>query len=113
MRSGEVLSSCDLVFHRGRSKAVGYLPLEKSRKFVCRDMLRTLNRWTGKANSHTTDNENRAEEAEAAKQEQLKKVKQGTNEWHDALASDSEADVRWEHLGSAAKVMRADLIVRR
>ena len=40
------------------------------------------------------DNENRAQEAEAAKQEQLKKVKQGTNEWHNALATNSEEDVR-------------------
>lgn len=30
---------------------------------------------------------------EAAKQEQLKKAKEGMNEWNDTLASDSEADV--------------------
>ncbi|GAM85119.1 hypothetical protein ANO11243_031230 [Dothideomycetidae sp. 11243] len=38
--------------------------------------------------------EGRAEEAEAAKQEQLRKQKEGKGEWHDALASDSESAVK-------------------
>ncbi|KAF4554751.1 Hypothetical protein D9617_3g018190 [Elsinoe fawcettii] len=39
-------------------------------------------------------NENRADEAERAKQEQLKKAKAGKGEWHDELASDSESIIK-------------------
>ncbi|KAF1821763.1 uncharacterized protein K489DRAFT_381755 [Dissoconium aciculare CBS 342.82] len=39
-------------------------------------------------------NENRAEEAEAAKQQQLKAQKEGKGEWKDTLASDSESIVK-------------------
>ncbi|KAF2152400.1 hypothetical protein K461DRAFT_268355 [Myriangium duriaei CBS 260.36] len=38
--------------------------------------------------------EGRAEEAEQAKQEQLRKQKEGKGEWHDTLASDSESIVK-------------------
>ena len=48
-------------------------------------------RWT---KSRRTDDENRAEKAEAHKQEQLKDVKEGKAQWKDELASDSESIVR-------------------
>lgn len=45
-----------------------------------------------------TDNENRAEEAEAVKQQQLREQKAGKGEWKDALASDSESAVSFPSL---------------
>ena len=39
------------------------------------------------------DNENRGEEAEAHKQDQLRKQKEGKGHWKDELASDSESIV--------------------
>ena len=38
-----------------------------------------------------TDNEDRAEEAEFHKQDQLQKQKEGKGQWKDELASDSES----------------------
>nr|POE51914.1 hypothetical protein CFP56_26121 [Quercus suber] len=46
------------------------------------------------ADGFSADNEGRAEEAEAHKQDQLAKQKQGKGEWKDALASDSESIVK-------------------
>lgn len=48
-----------------------------------------------------TDEEGRAEEVEAKKQEQIAKAKQGKGEWHEDLASDSESIVRHIIRGSS------------
>ncbi|KAK1808016.1 hypothetical protein LTR12_017622 [Friedmanniomyces endolithicus] len=49
------------------------------------------------------DNENRGEEAEAHKQDQLRKQKEGKGHWKDELASDSESIVKADRneMGSA------------
>lgn len=50
------------------------------------------------------DNENRGEEAEKAKHEQLKNQKEGKGEWHEGLASDSESIVKADkHEGGSTK----------
>jgi len=54
-----------------------------------------------------TDHEGRAEEAEAHKQEQLQKQKEGKGEWVDELASDSESAVRQKHTFSCLARKRA------
>lgn len=46
------------------------------------------------ADDVATDTENRAEEVEKKKQEQLSKQKQGKASWEEQLASDSESAVR-------------------
>nr|POE71989.1 hypothetical protein CFP56_11865 [Quercus suber] len=51
-------------------------------------------RVLGAGKESALHNENRAEEAEAHKQDQLAKQKQGKGEWKDALASDSESIVK-------------------
>lgn len=50
--------------------------------------------------ANLADKEGRAEEAEAKKQEQLKAVKEGSNEWTPELASDSEVAVSFNTLAN-------------
>ncbi|PNS18905.1 hypothetical protein CAC42_5444 [Sphaceloma murrayae] len=52
-------------------------------------------------------NENRAEEAEAAKQKQIRKQKEGKGEWHDELASDSESIIKADRgeMGNTAETI--------
>ncbi|PSK59342.1 hypothetical protein B9Z65_3666 [Elsinoe australis] len=47
-------------------------------------------------------NEDRAEEAERVKHEQIRKQKEGKGEWHDELASDSESIIKADR-GEAGK----------
>ena len=46
-----------------------------------------------------TDSENRADEVEKKKAEQLQKQKDGKGHWEEQLASDSESAVRFIHRG--------------
>ena len=60
---------------------------------------------TSAENALSVDNENRSEEAEYHKQDQLKKQKEGKGHWKDELASDSESIVSIHpraHVGTAA-----------
>ncbi|KAK8193071.1 uncharacterized protein BKA78DRAFT_294491 [Phyllosticta capitalensis] len=52
------------------------------------------NKKTEANTGRPTDQEGRAEEAEAHKQDQLRKQKQGKGHWKDELASDSESAVK-------------------
>jgi hypothetical protein len=62
----------------------------------CRHSAQSIHHKDLSANHEVNlDNENRAQEAEAAKQQQLKEQKEGKGEWKDALASDSESIVRF------------------
>ncbi|TKA67010.1 hypothetical protein B0A55_08195 [Friedmanniomyces simplex] len=90
------MSALRLTFARRAAPLIPYRSAAATRSFRSCGVL-------GAGKESALHNENRAEEAEAHKQDQLQKQREGKGHWKDELASDSESIVKADRneMGSA------------